>query len=125
YAQAIGILGNLEVLGDSALTEALPALDKAAKDRSFIQILLESGNALLVRLAVERYRDLLGIGGLINLLDNGDPGVRLTAVKSLKDVNEIAVLKIIIDKYETEKDPAVRKAYQDSFWMIKGREERK
>lgn len=125
FAQVVGILGNLDVLGEEALKGSEAVFDKAAKDRSFVDLLLHSPDPRLVRLAIDRYRDQLGIGGLVNLLDNGDPEVRMTAVRSLKDVNEIAVLKIILDKYDAEKDPSVRKAYQESFWMIKGREDRK
>ena len=82
------------VLDEEALSSILPALDKAASDRAFVDILLGSGNPRMVRLAIDRYRDQLGIGGLINLLDNGDPSVRISAVRALKDVNEIAILKV-------------------------------
>jgi serine/threonine-protein kinase len=124
YAQLIGVLGRSGELNETTLQSVLPALDKAASDRSFVEILLGSGNPRIVRLAIDRYRDQLGIAGLINLLDNGDPSVRISAVRSLKDVNEIAILKVILDKYEAEKDPAVKTAYQETFWMIKGRERR-
>jgi HEAT repeat protein len=84
---------------------------------------LESKNPVLVRALVARYSGKIGIAGLMNLLSHPDEAVRITAVTSLKDVNEIAILKLILEKYEEEKSPAVRQAYRDNFWMIKGRDD--
>jgi HEAT repeat protein len=64
----------------------------------------------------------LGLGGLINLLTDSDKDIRIAAVRALKGYNDIGALKFIIDNFEREKDPEVREAYRENFWVIKERE---
>lgn len=123
FAQCVGILGSIESLGPEAIAPCFPIIDKYSKDRKFLDMFLESKNPVLVRALVARYSGKIGIAGLMNLLSHPDEAVRITAVTSLKDVNEIAILKLILERYEEEKSPAVRQAYRDNFWMIKGRDD--
>jgi hypothetical protein len=83
---------------------------------------LEAKNPRISQIIVQRYAGSLGLGGLINLLSDSAKEIRIAAIKSLKDYNDIGALKIIIDRYERERDPAVREAYRENFWVIKERE---
>ena len=56
-----------------------------------------------------------------NLLLSNDRNVKMQAMKLLTSVNDVAAMKLIIERYEKETDPDVRKAYQDTFWFIKQR----
>ena len=83
-----------------------------------MKILIETDNPEIGKLVVERYATVLGPGAMLSLLKRPEPQIRLTAIKGLKGINDITVLKIIMDAYEKEKDPEVRKAYKETFWML-------
>jgi hypothetical protein len=123
FARAIGIIASVDAATPADLKMAFDILTPFAKDQKILSALVESGHPVLVAGVVERYPDRLGLGVLLNLLENSDTAVRMTAVRSLKGYNDIGALKIIIDRYEREKDPAVRNVYKETFWVIRQREE--
>lgn len=122
FARPIGILGNVEAFSEADLEGALVALERASAGSDLVDVLLEATHPRIARLVVKRYAGKLGLGGLINLLGNPDKEVRLTAIRALKDYNDIGALKFIIDAYERERDPEVRAVYRDNFWVIAQRE---
>jgi HEAT repeat protein len=122
FARSVGVLGNIAAFSDAELEDVFRSLDRYAEDPDFVDIMLESRHPRIARLVVKRYAGKLGLGGLINLLNNPDKEVRITAVRSLKDYNDIGALKFILDNYERERDEAVREAYRENFWVIKQRE---
>lgn len=121
-ASAVGVLGNLDRVSESDVIKAFDAFDGFVRDSDLIHILIDTNNPLIVRLIINRYADLLNIGALISLLEDSDKLVRIAAVKALKGTNDLGALKLIIDRWEKERDPEVRKVYSDSFWAIKQRE---
>lgn len=124
FARTAGVLGFIDSISDEELAAAFDSLDLYVKDPDLLDILLESKNSRISRVVVTRYAADLGLGGLINLLKDGDKQVRTAAIKALKDFNDIGALKFILDAYEKERDPDVRQAYRENFWVIKQREER-
>jgi hypothetical protein len=122
FARAVGSLAYVDTVSESELTAAFDSLDKYMKDPDLIDVLLEAKNPRISQIIVQRYAGSLGLGGLINLLSDSAKEIRIAAIKSLKDYNDIGALKIIIDRYERERDPAVREAYRENFWVIKERE---
>lgn len=120
-AHVIGVIANVEYYSDKEVSEALAPLDKHSKDQQLMNILFGSNKPGLVRAVIDRYTATLGPGRLLSLLSHPDKAVRLLAIGRLKDLNQLELLKIIIDNYEREKDPEVRQAYKDSFWVIKQR----
>jgi hypothetical protein len=121
FAHAIGVLTNVESVEAQEIQSALDIFDRFAKDTELIGIFLETANPAIVKPVIARYRDLVGVGRLLNLLNNSDPDIRLTAIDALKDYNDVGALRLIIDGYERERDPRVKKAYETSFWVIKER----
>jgi len=119
----VGVLAHSELCKDEDIKENFSALDPYIKDYRILNILFTSGAPRQIRLLVDKYETQLGIGRLINLLSNPDKEVRLVALGRLKglDLNRVELLKIIIENYEKEKDPDIRKVYEDSFWVIQQR----
>lgn len=58
---------------------------------------------------------------IIDMLSNPSVEVRTTAVAQLSDVNDIMLMKLIIQSYDEEADPAVRAVYQDKIRVIRDR----
>jgi hypothetical protein len=125
FASAVGILSFLDIASNEDLERVFNLFDRYVRDSDLIEILLDTDDPKILRLVVQRYDDQLGLGTLLDLLDTPDKDVRISSVKSLKNYNDIGALKLIIDRYDNEQDPEVRKVYQDTFWMIKQREEGK
>jgi len=121
FIQAIGVLSSLDVADTAMIESAFAVFDRYAKDKRLISILLDAENPVISRVVIDKYRGLIGVGKLLGLLSNSDPEVRYAAVVSLKDFNDIGALRIIIESYEHEKDPKVRKAYEENLWVIKQR----
>lgn|GEM_PF-1387601 len=122
FAHAVGVLGSADLVDAATIAEALRSFDQFSRDERLLDTLLNNSSSAVVKVIIERYADRLGVGGLIGLLGNPDKNVRLTALKSLKDFNDIGALKLIIDNFERESDPEVKQAYRDTFWVIRQRE---
>ena len=101
---------------DKAL-EPLVGLD----DYSIFSVLLRSSNQSFLRRYLTTFHEHIPGASMVSLLSNPDPSVRIAAVRALKTVNQTAVLQVAIQAYESEKDPAVRKIYEEELWVIKER----
>jgi hypothetical protein len=121
FIYIVGILGNIELASDEELKGALQLLDPFTRDRSLVETLADAGIPRLTRLTVERYQDLMGAVRLINLLSSTDRDLKLSAIKALTKHNDVGALKMIIEAYERESDPLVKKAYEESFWVVRQR----
>jgi hypothetical protein len=121
-ARSVGIVSNTDLVPEAEVRSAFKSFAPHIGDRRLVNVLLGAANPLLTRILIEQYADKLGAGGLLNLLDNPDPSVRMTAITHLRPYNDIAVLKVVLDYYEREKDPQVRERYRETFWVIKERE---
>lgn len=124
YSSVLGGLAFVKDLDNEDLKQRLSLLDGIAHEKGLLNILVDSRDSRLARMVSERYPKELGLGGLLSLLGHEDPQVRILAMAGLKDDNDVGALKYIGDRYEREKDPTVRKAYVDTFWFIREREER-
>jgi hypothetical protein len=125
FAKAVGVFGSLEFVDQGQIEKAFDVFDNFVKDTDLLDILLDSKSPVLSRLVIERYSKLLGLGALLGLLNDPDPKTRIAALRAMKGFNDVGALKIIIDHYEKEKDPEVRAVYQQTFWMIRERENAK
>ncbi len=122
FAKAVGVMGNLDKIEPEAVKQIFQSFDKFARDSDIIQLLLRTSNPAVINGVLEKYSDQVSTSGLLNLLAHQDKGVRIAAIHALKKSNDLGALKIIVDHYEKEKDPEVRKIYEDTFWMIKNRQ---
>ncbi len=125
FVKAVGVLALLDIATEDQIKEAFQLFDKYAKDSRLLDVLVDTGNPVVVSLAVEKYGQMISLSRLLSLLSDPSKNVRLSAIESLKGFNDVGALKIILDTYQQEKDPQVREAYKNSFWVIKQREEGK
>lgn len=121
FAHSIGVLANIDILPPDEIVKNLKPFEKFLRDGRILNVLLDTKNSALVRELIKNHTDVLGLGGLLNLLEYRDKDVRIAAVKELKNYNDISALKLIIQHYDNEKDPDVQQVYKDSFWAIKER----
>jgi len=121
FARVIGVLGSLEYVEESDIRESFQSFDKYVRDARLVSILLDTKHPLVTRVVVQKYASLLNSATLLGLLDNADAEVRIAAIHSLGGLNDVSALRIIIDKYERERDPAVREVYRNTFWVLQNR----
>jgi hypothetical protein len=124
FVRSIGVLGNLGKVSDEEAKEAFRAFEPLLKDSRVINAMLDTNDPFVTKLILERYSASLGLGSLLSMLRNKDKEVRILAIQSLKNFNDVGALKLILDSYDQETDPAVRTAYQENFWMIREREQK-
>jgi hypothetical protein len=122
FAHAIGVLSFIDLVSVDDVIRALQGLDAFARDPKLIAILLDTRNTAVVRTVVEKYSEMLGLGGLISLLSYPEKEIRIIAVRKLKDFNDVAALRLIIQNYNNEKEQDVRQIYRETFWVIRERE---
>lgn len=121
FVPLIGVLANLDKLSLDQVEEGLAVLKRFTKDGRLIDILLESEDSVVAKSILENYHDLLGIGRVLNLLGHSDKEVRIAAIGRLAGINNLGVAKIVLDYYETEKEPEVRQLYAETFWFVQRR----
>lgn len=124
FAEAVGVLSNINYFSDDQINQAFDVFTPYIKDQAITSALLDSQNPKLVKAVVTKYSKNIGLGRRLVLLTYPDKDVRILAVKSLEGINDIAGLKMILDYYSKEKDPEVKKAYSDTFWVIREKEHR-
>ncbi|MBN8548654.1 MAG: hypothetical protein J0M12_05000 [Deltaproteobacteria bacterium] len=123
FAHGIGTLSNSDILPAEDVVASLAPFEKFLRDGRIVNILLETKNTAVIKLLVEKHSDILGLGGLLTLLDYPDKSIRIAAIKELKSYNDMSALRMIIQHYDQEKDPEVQQVYRDSFWAIKERKQ--
>ncbi len=121
FTRIIGMLGQLNVFDQEQIRREFSAFDRFAQDGRLMNILLSAKEPLITRLVVEKYSSLLHVGTRIALLEFPEREVKLEAIYSLREVNDISALRMIISAYEKETDAAVRDVYRETFWVIRQR----
>lgn len=122
YARAIGAFSLLDKLQPAEYQRAAKAIELVSSEPSLVQAIMDSNSPAAIKIVAERHADKMGLGLLLQLLRHDDKTVRIIGVKHLKGYNDLGALKYIIDNYEREKDPEVKKVYQDTFWVIRQRQ---
>ena len=123
FARSVGVLGSLELYPFEKARDSLTVFDPYLKrSPGLLKALIDVGDPRLTRLLIERYSNSLGYQALLNMLGHKDPNVRIMVIRALKGYNDVSALKTILDYYEKEKDPEVKKEYKQSFWMLDKRQ---
>lgn len=125
FARPIGVVGSLALVDEAQIEETFKSLNKIASSRKVIDILAQSNDPRVVSATIRHFSGRLGLSGLLSLLSNPDKEIRIMAVRALKGYNDVAALRLIIQQYEQEKDPDVKRTYAETFWVIQQREEPK
>ena len=120
-AKAVGVVANISVLPPQEVLDGLNSLGVWGGDAKIIKVLLNSQNMTIIRYVLDKYPNAVSLGPLLDLLESPDKDIRLISVHLLGSYNDVGAIKLIIDHYEKERDPEVKKLYEQTFWVIKQR----
>jgi hypothetical protein len=121
YARAIGVLANLDLFQVQEIEEAIAVFADSLRDPAVLDTLLEVGDDRINEILLKNYPQALDATILIRLLGISEGETKKLVIYQLAKENNIAILKIIIDLYERESDPEVKKLYEEQFWVIRER----
>ncbi len=124
FIKSIGVLSLGDKSNISDIQSALSVFDRYIVDKELLSALLDTESSKIGAIVIERYKEVIPPANLLLLLGDPDREVRLATIKALAKSNDVGALRIIIESYEKELDPVVKKAYADQFWVIKRRLER-
>jgi hypothetical protein len=116
FAHAIGVLAFLDSMEAERIVDAFNAFDAFVRDSNLIDILIKTDNAVILRLVLDKYSDLIDDFTKVNLLQFKDQEVKIKACKSIS-TNDVGLLKMVLDAYKLERDPEVKKCY-NRFWVV-------
>ena len=119
-AKAIAIISLADLATPVELEQSLDSLMPFAKGGLF-KVIASSDDSILLKSTLARMGVLLTSDDLVSLLSNPNTEIRVEAIKSLKDRNELEVLRAIVAAYDKEKDSEVRKIYNEYHWVTKNR----
>lgn len=120
-AEPLGVAALSSRVNEAKIRHALQKIEGFSKDGSLFSILFQAPDPRFIELVLEMYQKVVPPQSLVTLLAHPSKKVRLAAIVSLKDVNQVGALNAIIQLYNAEIDPDVRKAYSDNLWVIKQR----
>lgn len=120
-APMVGALTYPQEVGDAAIEKAFEPLSSFGEDKSLVDIIFKHNVPQASLAMVRRYPNLIGVPRALNLLRSTDASVRSAAIGLLKDTNDLGAMKLIVDRYEAEKDLELRKKFKETFWFIKNR----
>lgn len=123
-APMIGALTYPQEVGDEEIEKAFEPLSSFGEDKSLVDIIFRHNVPQASLAMVRRYPNLIGVPRALNLLMSPSAEVRLAAIGLLKDTNDLGAMKLIVDRYESEKEPSVKQKFKDTFWFIKNRNSR-
>ena len=119
---SIGALGLSPVATQEQIDNAFNALMPYSGSGSLFESIVKSNDGRLIQISIDRMSSILSTPDLIKLLEHADSGVRISAIKALRDRNDITELQRILRAYDREKDEQVRQSYRDHLWVIRNRE---
>jgi hypothetical protein len=119
FAPLIGALSSPERFTKSQLDEVFRSVESYFNDKKLVAILVQSDVAALTM--IRKYPSFIGVPRALTLLRNPDPEVRLGAIEVLKGTNDLGAMKVIINSFESEKEPSVKSKYRETFWFVKDR----
>ncbi|NMC62773.1 MAG: hypothetical protein GYA55_06340, partial [SAR324 cluster bacterium] len=122
FARMIGMMAVMELIPPEAYQEIYSVIDRNIKEEAFMVILTESAPLEVLKYILNTHATHISARQAFNLLLSDNKEIRIAAIGLLKGLNDATAIKLIIDRFENEKDPDVRKAYSENFWFIKQRQ---
>lgn len=120
-AEPLGVTALSDKATIEKIHHALTKLEGFTKDKRIFNILFLASDPRFIGEVLKMYHAVVPSEALVTLLAHPSKEVRLAAIGSLDRVNEVGALNAIIELYNAEVDPDVRKAYSDNLWVIKQR----
>ncbi|MFN8391713.1 MAG: hypothetical protein U0136_15600 [Bdellovibrionota bacterium] len=118
----VGILGLIDIAGDTELAYAFGELMPFAANGTLFKVIKQTGEERLIRMALDRLGEVTPADDLLALLSYKSKSVRIAAVKALKDRNELSVLQGILQAYGREQDEEVKAVYRENHWVTRDRD---
>ncbi|MCS6893498.1 MAG: hypothetical protein NZO16_02880, partial [Deltaproteobacteria bacterium] len=95
--------------------------EEIKKDKDLMTLIFNLPNENLVTAAFSVFKNNLSIAQLLLFLSHSSPEIRIEAIEYLTHVKDLGALKIILDHYYREKDPRVKKTYEEKIWVVRER----
>jgi hypothetical protein len=124
YSRIVCKSGFFESLEEAEQEKLVDSLGGFVNENKFIEIILDSDSVNLIRRLTEKYGKNFSLHLLMKLLDSKDKQTRIYAVQHLKYYNNLIVLRRIVEQFRAEKDPEVKEAYRENFWVVRQSEQR-
>lgn len=121
YGGVVAVLALRGVVDKQTTDTELGALQGAPRMKEFLKRLVKGAPPEILVILLRRFSSSMDPLDIIDMLSNPSVEVRTTAVAQLSDVNDIMLMKLIIQSYDEEADPAVRAVYQDKIRVIRDR----
>ncbi len=122
FAHAIGILGTLSVATAEEVEPAMAIFSKFLGDQRFMSALLATNSPVIIKLMLDKAqysaRLLKDPFELLKLAEFPDKEIRKKAVELAGKRNDMLIIKRLMELYEVEKDPEVRKVYESNPWIL-------
>ena len=121
YGGVVAALDLRTVVGEEALNREFDALRDAPRSKELFKQLVQGAPPEVIQIVLTRYGDSMDQLDIVDLLGHSAPQVRIAAVASLTQVNDIMLQKLISQSYDDETDPSVRAAYEEKISIVKER----
>lgn len=121
FVRGVGLVSLGDRASDAELQEGLAIFDRYVADKNLLGALVGAESSKVAVAVIDRYKEVIPVSNLLLLLSDRDKQVRFAAVKALGRTNDVGALRMIIETYEKEVDPDIRKAYEEQFWVVKQR----
>ena len=122
FISVVGFLGTNAIADDERMEQVVAPFAPHLKKGSLMQLLIDSKSEPMVSALVRKFGEDLSLATLIKLLEFPDKKVRLGVLPIIAKYNDVGVFKLVIERFEKEKDPEVQAAYSEHFWVIKERQ---
>jgi hypothetical protein len=119
WGPLLGLMTSTAPKEHEFLKKVTSVLNKLNDNDQLFSILLGSENESFIKFILDEFKQKIPGNAMVSLLSSDNPAMRIYAIKSLAIVNDTSVLQLVRASYEAEKDPEVRKAYEDELWIIK------
>lgn len=121
FAGLVAAIDLRDVVGLDALTSEFDVVRDAPRSQELLRQLTRGAPPEVIEIILRRYSSSMDQINIVDLLAHPSPQVRVAAVSSLTQVNDIMLLKLISQSYDDETDPQVRAAYEESISLVKER----
>ena len=121
FAGLVAAIDLRDVVGLDALTSEFDVVRDAPRSQELLRQLTRGAPPEVIEIILRRYSSSMDQINIVDLLAHPSPQVRVAAVSSLTQVNDIMLLKLISQSYDDETDPQVRAVYEESISLVKER----
>jgi hypothetical protein len=122
FAALVGVTTSSEmVFSKSTVERALQPLKHLEEKNPLFSFLVSAPNQSFLSYYLQEFEKRIPAASMVALLSNPSVEVRKASVHALRNVNNTAVLQVILEAYKAEQNKDVKKIYEEELWVIKER----